>query len=128
MNLAAIFITATLAVALTGCSSTPFSSGPFNYADERCTGQQNQCQRDCTGIDSGPARSACIERCLDVENACYANGYSGDGSSMAIDAAVGASRSRAQMEADYERWKAAKDREAADKHEAQSNEEGDSKE
>lgn len=89
------------------------SSAPFSYAEDRCLGEHNQCQNTCLDIDTGPARSACIERCYDNENRCYATGATGEGSSLATDQAIGAARSRAEKEAAYERWKAQKERERA---------------
>ncbi|GJL91268.1 hypothetical protein [Hyphococcus sp.] len=89
------------------------SSAPFGYADNRCTGQQNQCQSDCANLDDGPGRSACIQRCYSVENTCSTSGYDGTGSSLAVDSGVAASRSRAEKEAAYEEWRAKKARERA---------------
>lgn len=89
------------------------TSAPFGYAQDRCVGQQNQCQTDCTGIDDGPARSACIQRCYATENTCYASGYDGSGSALSVDGAVGEARTQAQKEADYEAWRAKRQRERA---------------
>ncbi len=100
-----------VAAALGACASGPL---PFGYADDRCTGQQNQCQLDCSGLDDGPARSACIQRCFSVENTCYASGHDGSGSSNAVDRAAGEARSRAEREAEYERWKAQRDKQRAE--------------
>ncbi len=94
------------------------SSAPFGYAENRCTGQHNQCQTDCLGLKDGPARAACIQRCYDVENRCLTLGYDGSGSSLAIDQAVGAARSQAQKEADYEAWRAQQQREKAESGES----------
>lgn len=105
-----ISIAGLAAAALCACASSPL---PFGYADDRCTGQQNQCQLDCSGLDDGPARSACIQRCFSVENTCYASGYDGSGSSSAVDRAVGDARSRAEREAEFERWKAQIEKERA---------------
>lgn len=101
---------AALAALLGGCSS----STPFSYAENRCTGQHNQCQLDCAGLKDGPARAACIERCYDVENQCLASGYNGSGSSLSIDQAAGAARSRAEREAEFEEWRAQRQRERAE--------------
>lgn len=98
---------ATLALTLAACSSAPFS-----YSQDRCRGQQNQCQNSCASLDFGPSRSACIERCIDNENRCYASGYN-DGSPISEELAIGDAKSRAEKEADYKRWKAQKDRERA---------------
>lgn len=89
------------------------ASAPFGYADNRCTGQQNQCQSDCADLDDGPGRSACIQRCYSVENTCSTSGYDGSGSTLAVDSGVAASRSRAEKEAAYEAWRAKKARERA---------------
>ncbi len=95
--------------ALTGACS----SAPFSYAEDRCTGQHNQCQTDCAALNDGPARSACMQRCYSVEDRCYSSGYDGSGSSLSVDEGVGAARSRAQKEADYEAWRAERQREKA---------------
>ncbi|WP_411820628.1 hypothetical protein ABFZ85_04990 [Hyphococcus formosus] len=108
MSLFRFYIIGSLVLLLGACTSAP-----FGYAENRCTGQQNQCQANCTNIDNGPARSACIQRCYSAENACTINGYDGAGSSMAIEDSIGASKSRAEKEADYERWRAEKARERA---------------
>ncbi len=97
-----------LAMFAAGCTSAPFS-----YAEDRCTGQQNQCQSDCAGLDDGAGRSACIQRCYAVENKCTASGYDGSGSSLAVDRGVGDARSRSEKEAAYEEWRAQKMRERA---------------
>ena len=89
------------------------STAPFSYSEDRCLGEHNQCQTACTGIDNGSARAACIERCYDNENRCYASGPSGDGSSLATDRAIAAARSQAEKEAAYEEWRAARQREKA---------------
>jgi hypothetical protein len=115
LSIRTIVAGALAAAALASCSSGPL---PFGYADDRCSGQQNQCQLDCSGLDDGPARSACIQRCFSVEDTCYASGYDGSGSSSAVDRAVGDARSRAEREAEYERWKAQRDRERAEEEEA----------
>lgn len=86
---------------------------PFGFAADRCQGAHNQCQTDCTGLDDGPARGACIQRCYDRETQCYASGY--EGSSIAVDRAAGAARSQAEKEADFQRWKAERERESAEK-------------
>jgi hypothetical protein len=103
------FVSATLfAMLLSACASAP-----FGYAENRCTGQQNQCQSDCSDLDDGPGRSACIQRCFSVENTCSASGYDGSGSTLAVDSGAAASRSRAEKEAAYEEWRAKKARERA---------------
>ena len=100
--------TAIAVLALGACSSAPFS-----YADNRCTGQQNQCQSDCADLNDGPGRSACIQRCYSVETRCSASGFDGTGSTLAVDRGVAASRSRVEKEAAYEEWRAQKARERA---------------
>ena len=105
-----LIASAVLAAALAaGCSSTSFGG----YAENRCTGQQNQCQRDCLGLGDGPARSACIQRCYTVEDRCTASGYDGSGSSLSIDQGVAAARSQQEKEADFEAWRAQQKREKA---------------
>ena len=103
------YFSAALAVLMLGACS----SAPFSYADNRCTGQQNQCQNDCSDLNDGPGRSACIQRCYSVETRCSASGYNGSGSTLAVDSGVAASRSRAEKEAAYEEWRAKKARERA---------------
>lgn len=104
------FAAAALAALLGGCAS----STPFSYAENRCTGQHNQCQSDCTGIGDGPARAACIERCYEVEDRCIAGGYDGSGSSLAVDQGVGAARNRSEKEADFEEWRRQRQRERSE--------------
>ncbi len=89
---------------------------PFSYAEDRCVGGHNQCQLDCAGIeDNGPARSACIQRCLTNEDACYATGAA-SGSSLAVDRAIGAARSQREREEEFQQWKREKQaRESAEK-------------
>lgn len=87
------------------------SSAPFGYAENRCTGQHNACQADCAGLDDGQARAACIQRCYAVEDRCTTSGYDGTGSSLAVDQGVGAAKSRKEKEADYEEWRAKRQRE-----------------
>lgn len=94
-------------ILIAGCSS----SAPFSYAADRCTGQHNACQTDCTGLDDGPARAACVQRCYAVENTCRSSGYDGTGSSLAVDSGVGAARTREEKEAAYEAWRAKRQRE-----------------
>lgn len=94
-------------------SAAACSSAPFGYAEDRCVGQQNQCQTDCAGLDDGPARSACIQRCYATENRCYASGHDGSGSALSIDQAVGEARTQAEKEAAYEAWRAKRQRERA---------------
>ena len=101
-----IFVGSALACLITGCSSTL-----FGYADDRCTGQHNQCQANCASLDDGAARSACIQRCYDVETTCRTSGYDGTGSSLAVDESISADRSRKEKEAGYEEWRAKRDRE-----------------
>lgn len=90
------------------------TSAPFSYSQDRCLGEHNQCQNSCLDIDNGSARSACIERCYENENRCYASGPSGEGSSLATDQAIGSAMTRAEKEAAFERWKAARERERAE--------------
>ena len=69
------------------------------------------CQTDCASLDDGQARSACIQRCYAVEDRCTTSGYDGTGSSLAVDQGVGAAKSRKEKEADYEEWRAKRQRE-----------------
>lgn len=106
-----LIASAALAAALIGgCSTSSFGG----YADNRCTGQQNQCQRDCLGLGDGPARSACIQRCYAVEDRCHASGYDGSGSSLSVDQGVDAARSEAEKEAEYEAWRKQRQREKSE--------------
>lgn len=102
-----------LAVALAPLVSIACAGEPFGFAADRCQGAHNQCQTDCSSLDDGPARGACIERCYDRESQCYASGY--EGSSIAVDRAAGAARTQAEKEADFQRWKAERERESAEK-------------
>lgn len=105
----AIVSTLGAALLLGACTSAPFS-----YAEDRCLGRHNQCQTQCTSIDSGPARAACEQRCFTVEDRCYASGAdSSGGSSLAEESLIGQFRSEAEKEADYKAWKAQKERERA---------------
>jgi hypothetical protein len=108
VNRIAIFAALALPLLIGGCIGEP-----FGYAEDRCLGAHNQCQTDCTDLDDGPARSACIERCYQRESECYATGY--QGSSIAVDRAVGAARTQAEKEAAFQRWKAQRARESAEK-------------
>lgn len=92
-----------------GCAGAPFS-----YAEDRCTGSHNQCQTACTGIDNGPARSACIERCYTQEDRCRMTGDDGVGSSLAEESLIGRGRTQSEKEAEYRRWKSQRDRERAE--------------
>lgn len=104
---------ARFAAVLAPLLSVACAGEPFGYAADRCQGAHNQCQTDCTGLDDGPARGACIQRCYDRETQCYASGY--EGSSIAVDRAAGAARTQAEKEADFQRWKAERARESAEK-------------
>ncbi|MFQ5563660.1 MAG: hypothetical protein ACE5FO_08835 [Parvularculaceae bacterium] len=90
---------------------------PFDYAEDRCQGAHNQCQLSCTEINEGPARSACMQRCLSQEDRCYLTGDD-SASTIAVDRAIGEARSRAEKEAAFERWKAQKEREVAESGQA----------
>lgn len=113
MTLVRFLKIAPLAAALLfAACSTDGGYEPFSYSADRCRGADNQCQTDCIGLDDGPARGACIQRCLTEENGCYALGGDGE-SSLAVGSGVGAARNRQQMEEDFQRWKRQKEREAA---------------
>lgn len=103
---------ARFAAALMPLLSAACVGEPLGYAADRCQGAHNQCQTDCTGLDDGPARAACIGRCYDRETQCYASGY--EGSSIAVDRAAGAARTQAEKEADFQRWKAERARESTE--------------
>jgi hypothetical protein len=93
---------------------------PLGYARDRCYGAHNQCQTDCASIDDdGPARSACMQRCLTLEDRCYAIGD--DGAALSVGGAIGEARTREEKEADFQRWKAQRqrERESAEKKEAE---------
>lgn len=96
-------------IAIAGCAETP-----FGYSSDRCLGAYNQCRNQCPSIESGDAQAACYDRCLAREQQCYAVGDDGAGSSMAQDRLIGDQRDRADKEAEFERWKARKERERAE--------------
>lgn len=89
---------------------------PFSYAADRCAGAYNQCQTNCTSINTGPARAACHDRCYAQEDRCYGTGDD-SASALAVDRAVGAARNRREMEDDFQRWKAQRAAESAEKDE-----------
>ncbi len=91
------------------------SSAPFGYAQDRCLGAHNQCRNNCKDMPFGGAQSACYDRCLARETQCYATGDDGAGSTLSQESLMGLSRSEAEKQAEYERWKAQKERDAADK-------------
>lgn len=90
---------------------------PFSYAEDRCLGVQNQCQTECTSADDGAVRSACIARCYESERQCRWSGY--EGSSLAVDEAIGEARTEREKEAAFQRWKARRAKKAAAKEAAQ---------
>ena len=91
---------------LAGFAAGCANGNVFGYAEDRCLGSHNQCQTGCASIQSGPARSACMDRCLLQEDRCYATGDDGVGSSIAQDSLIKRSRTAAEKQADYERWRA----------------------
>lgn len=106
--------------ACTTAEGGPPIGKPFGYARDRCYGAHNQCQTDCASIDdNGPARSACIERCLTLEDRCYMTGD--DGTALSVGGAIGEARTQEEKEADFQRWKAQRqrERESAEKKEAE---------
>jgi len=94
---------------IAGCTSAPFS-----YAGDRCNGAYNQCRNSCVDMPFGGAQSSCFDRCLARESQCYATGDDGAGSSLAQESLIGQSRTDAEKEAGYQRWKAQKERERAE--------------
>ncbi len=90
-------------------------AAPFSYSADRCLGAYNQCRNACKDIDSGPAQSACYERCSERETLCYSSGDDGAGSSLSQESLIGLSRKEAEKEAGYRAWKAEREREAAEK-------------
>ena len=105
-----IFAAAAMAAALLlGACASP----PFSYAQDRCVGQQNQCQTQCASIDNGPARAACTQRCFTLEDRCYASGADSGTSSLAEEILIDDLRNEAEKEAAYRAWKARKAREEA---------------
>ena len=88
------------------------TSEPFSYTEDRCLGQYNQCRTDCLDADEFGARYACAERCLDRESRCYASGPDSVGSSLAQDALIARQLDEKEKQADFERYKAQKEREA----------------
>lgn len=97
------------------------ASPPFSYAQDRCVGQQNQCQTQCASIESGPARAACTQRCFTLEDRCYASGADSGTSSLAEEILIDDLRNEAEKEAAYRAWKARKAREEAAEAAGESN-------
>ena len=98
----------TLSALAAGCSVAP-----FGYAQDRCVGSYNQCRNNCKDAQFGGAQTSCYDRCLARESQCYATGDDGAGSTLSQESLIGLSRSEAEKQADYERWKAQKEREEA---------------
>jgi len=92
---------------VSGCASEP-----FGYADDRCVGSYNQCASSCAQIGDGPARAACEDRCYSSETRCY--GAGDEGTALSVGRSIGEARSERQKQEDYERWKAARDKEKQD--------------
>ena len=95
-----------LAGAMSACSS-----GPFSYAQDRCVGAYNQCRNNCKDYGDGSAQGACYDRCLERETQCYASGDDGAGSTLSQESLIGYSRSEAEKQRDYERWRANREKE-----------------
>ena len=70
------------------------ASPPFNYAQDRCQGGHNQCQAQCASLNDGPARSACQQRCLSVEDRCYISGEPAAGSTLAEESLIRRARTQ----------------------------------
>ena len=102
---------ATAAALFLAACATP----PFSYAEDRCVGQQNQCQTQCASIDSGPARAACTQRCFTLEDRCYTSGADSGTSSLAEEILIDDLRNEAEKEAAFRAWKARRAREEAAK-------------
>lgn len=104
-----LFASLLLLAACTTAEGGPAPGKPFSYAKDRCVGSYNQCSLDCTDIDFGPARSACTERCLTVEDRCYLTGD--EGTALSVGESIGDARTEEEKEAAFQRWKARKERE-----------------
>ena len=104
-HIALISLAASLLM-LTACAEAP-----FGYAKDRCLGAQNQCRNACIGIDNGPAQAACYAQCQDRQQQCYTVGDDGRGSSLSQERMIGDTRAETDKQADYERWKAQKEKE-----------------
>ena len=89
------------------------ASPPFNYAQDRCQGGHNQCQAQCASLNDGPARSACQQRCLTVEDRCYISGEPAAGSTLAEESLIRRARTQEEKEAAYEVWKTQRERDRA---------------
>lgn len=100
------FVAVAAMLLLSACASPPFS-----YAEDRCLGQQNQCRNNCASIDSGPSRAACEQRCLTLEDRCYASGADSGTSSLAEQILIDDLSNEKEKEAGYRAWKAQKERE-----------------
>lgn len=102
------FIAAIILTLVAGCISEPFS-----YTEDRCLGQYNQCRLACTESEQFGAEIACFDRCLAQESRCYNTGPESGGTSLAQDALIGRKLSEEEKKADFERYKAQKERDAA---------------
>lgn len=107
-NIFVKLIAGALAAVVSGCVGEPFS-----YSADRCNGAYNQCVNTCKDAPFGGAQSACFDRCLANESQCYSIGPNGDGSTLAEESLISVARSQAEKEADFQRWKARRDRERA---------------
>lgn len=111
-SLLAVSLVLPLLAACTTAEGGATIGKPFSYSRDRCVGSFNQCSVDCASIDDdGPARSACTQRCLSNEDRCYLTGD--DGSALAVQEGVAASRREQDKERAFREWKAQRERERA---------------
>ena len=96
---------------LAACATNNYGNGVFGYSKDRCAGSYNQCRNDCLNAPSGAASAACYDRCLTAENRCYASGDDGARSTLSQESLIGRARDAEEKQADYERWKARRDKE-----------------
>lgn len=116
---------ALLMTAACSTGSFNYSGGPFSYSKDRCVGSYNQCQTECASLNDGPARAACADRCMTLENRCYGTGDDSP-SALSVDSAIGAARSERDKEEGYREWKAQKERESAEKQKTDQEQQDDS--
>lgn len=96
---------------LTACSPNNYGGGVAGYSRDRCAGSYNQCRNDCLNAPDGAASAACYDRCLASESRCYTVGDDGARSTLSQDDLIGRARDAEEKQADYERWKARRDKE-----------------
>jgi len=96
---------------LAACSTNNYGGGVFGYSRDRCVGSYNQCRNNCLDAPDGASSAACYDRCLASETRCYATGDEGAQSTLSQESLIGRARDAEEKQAEYERWKARRDKE-----------------